>query len=175
MKTTAAIRKALSAGGRSDLYVWTDPTGTPRIVADGHDGGSILYSWEEWEAGDNADYEADEDGNVTCLGEPTGWKLPNPAAVTLGRKGGAAKSDAKTRAVRANATRPRSTKGSFRCTACHKFFHADNSEPVTVGGWYSNAHFEWGRYAGVHTVKAVEVRCPHCGEERELPYPFDAE
>ena len=34
----------------------------------------------------------------------------NPHAVALGRKGGLVKSEAKTRAVRANAKRPRKTK-----------------------------------------------------------------
>lgn len=49
--------------------------GREYVVCHGEDGGYILYTWEEWTAGTLADMEADEDGQVLCQGEPTGYTI----------------------------------------------------------------------------------------------------
>ena len=46
-----------------------------KIVATGHEGGFILFSESEWAAESNADYEADETGAITLLGQKTGDSL----------------------------------------------------------------------------------------------------
>lgn len=42
------------------------------IAGEGHDGGWILYTPEEWEAAATADYEVRPDGAITFQGAPTG-------------------------------------------------------------------------------------------------------
>ena len=58
------------------------------------------------------------------------------------------------------------------CPKCHcDDFGTGNGEPVTVGGWYGDRQFNWGRYAGIHMVRLTAKRCPDCGHiwQRDVP------
>lgn len=57
------------------------------------------------------------------------------------------------------------------CIECGEPIEIENSEPVTVSGWYGNTRFVWDFVNGVKTVIAKEIKCK-CGkkqvyEERE--------
>jgi len=51
------------------------PGNTPVMAADGHNGGTILYTEDEWLHDDTADYELAQDGTVTFQGNIFGYVI----------------------------------------------------------------------------------------------------
>jgi len=45
------------------------------IAGEGHDGGWVLYTPQEWEAAVTADTEVQADGSITFQGEPAGYTV----------------------------------------------------------------------------------------------------
>lgn len=61
-----------------------------------------------------------------------------------------------------------------KCPNCQgDRFGETNDKPVTMGGWCGDVHFTWGRYAGVHMVKATAKRCADCGYVQPIDPGFD--
>lgn len=66
---------------RLDRKSFVDVGGEKRLVCDldGTAAGFVLYSADEWNSEEKADYEADSDGRVMRLGEYTGEVIPQSA------------------------------------------------------------------------------------------------
>ncbi len=52
-------------------------------------------------------------------------------------------------------------------------FGVGDGFPVTAGGWHGGLCFDWGRYAGVHTVRCTGKRCADCGHEVSINPKWD--
>lgn len=52
------------------------------------------------------------------------------------------------------------------CEKCLKPLEIENSDPVTVSGWYGNTRFEWRQKGGVSLPVPVKIRC-FCGQEQK--------
>ena len=49
-----------------------------------------------------------------------------------------------------------------KCPKCGaEGFGESDGQPVTISGWYGNARYAWGRYAGVHMPRLCAKRCPN--------------
>lgn len=52
------------------------------------------------------------------------------------------------------------------CNNCNKELKIENSEPITLSGWYGNTRFVWDFIGTTKVVVAKEIKC-ECGNRQK--------
>ena len=52
------------------------------------------------------------------------------------------------------------------CNKCNKELKIENSEPITLSGWYGNTRFVWDFIGTVKLPVAKEIKCK-CGHRQK--------